>query len=501
MKNKSTLFLLLDKLNPIAKGCKLRFIYFVACFSLYIISLPLLVLTSFKRKHRVSIPRRFFPFVFPLLRMFGKKTYSGFCKDFSPQVWLHACSYGEVKSLQFIMSNLLDTNQAQSKDSAQSKQKGSKDSTQSLPSLSNSLHLPSLPHSQNSTHYTRQTNSPHKDLQILLTTITHTGYTLAKETYASYPNVRVEFLPFEIFLPFYAKRFFIDSSKTSCLKLLCVFEAELWLGLFSLAKNLNSHTMLLNARISSRSYPRYKRFSFFYRHIFALVDSVFAQSDEDKARLESLGAKNIQAIGNLKAYNPPTITKNYDKPKGTLFLAASTHSSEEELIIDAFLSAFGKECFSRESFSKKSDIFLAIIPRHPERFGEVAKLIESKNLAFSCLSQGYEKAFCEKILLVDTLGELNNFYAIADISILGGSFAKEGGHNPLEPAHFQNVLISGEHIFNQKALFAMVQNAYIIKQDELESSLKNYKNLAKSYIDSTHSSLPKLLESIDKYLA
>lgn len=471
----------------------MRFIYFVACFSLYIISLPLLVLTSFKRKHRVSIPRRFFPFVFPLLRVFDKKTYSGFCKDFSPQVWLHACSYGEVKSLQFIMSHLLDTNQTQSKDFAQSKQKDSKDCAQPLPSPSNSLHLP---HSQNSPHSPHSTNSPHKNLQILLTTITHTGYTLAKETYASYPNVRVEFLPFEIFLPFYAKRFVIDSSKISCLKLLCVFEAELWLGLFSLAKCLNSHTMLLNARISSRSYPRYKRFSFFYRHIFALVDSVFAQSDEDKAKLESLGAKNIQAIGNLKAYNPPTITKNYGKPKGTLFLAASTHSGEEELIINAFLSAFGKECFS-----KKSDIFLAIIPRHPERFDEVAKLIESKNLAFSCLSQGYEKAFCEKILLIDTLGELNNFYAIADISILGGSFAKEGGHNPLEPAHFQNVLISGEHIFNQKALFAMVQNAYIIKQDELESSLKNYKNLTKSYIDSTHSNLPKLLEAIDKYLA
>ncbi|ETD22915.1 hypothetical protein HMPREF2086_01716 [Helicobacter macacae MIT 99-5501] len=408
-------------------------------------------------------------------------------------MWLHACSYGEVKSLQFIMSHLLDTNQAQSKDFAQSKQKDSKDCAQPLPSLSNSMHLP---HSQNSPHPPSPTISPHKNLQILLTTITHTGYTLAKETYAGYPNVRVEFLPFEIFLPFYAKRFFIDSSKISCLKLLCVFEAELWLGLFSLAKCLNSHTMLLNARISSRSYPRYKRFSFFYRHIFALVDSVFAQSDEDKSRLESLGAKNIQAIGNLKAYNPPTITKNYDKPKGTLFLAASTHNGEEELIIDAFLSAFGKE-----RFGKKGDIFLAIIPRHPERFGEVAKLIESKNLAFSCLSQGCEKAFCERILLIDTLGELNNFYAIADISILGGSFAKEGGHNPLEPAHFQNVLISGEHIFNQKALFAMVQNAYIIKQDELESTLKNYKNLAKSYIDSTHSNLPQLLESIDKHLA
>lgn len=421
--------------------------------------------------------------MFPLLRVFGQKTYSGFCDDVSPQVWLHACSYGEVKSLQCIMSYLLDTD----KSFMQGKQKDSKDSAKPLASLSN------LSVSPNSPHFS---HPPHKDLQILLTTITHTGYTLAKDTYASYPNVRVEFLPFEIFLPFYARRFFIDSSKTSCLKLLCVFEAELWLGLFSLAKRLNSHTMLLNARISSRSYPRYKRFSFFYRHIFALVDNVFAQSDEDKSRLESLWAKNIQAIGNLKAYNPPTITKNYSKPKGTLFLAASTHSGEEELIIDAFLSAFGKE-----SFDKNSDIFLAIIPRHPERFGEVAKLLESKNLAFSYLSQSYEKAFCEHILLIDTLGELNNFYAIADISILGGSFAKEGGHNPLEPAYFHNVLISGEHIFNQKALFAMVQNAYIIKQNELESVLKNYKNLAKSDIDSTHSNLPQLLESIDKYLA
>lgn len=408
-----------------------------------------------------------------------------------------------------------------------------------------------------------------KNLQILLTTITHTGYTLAKQTYADSKNVRVEFLPFEIFLPFYVKCFFGNKSHSkndikssdcasknvSSLKLLCVFEAELWLNLFALAKTLKSQTMLINARISSRSLPRYRKFAFFYRHIFALIDSIFAQSDEDKSRLESLGGKNIHTIGNLKTHNPPQITHNYAKPNGVLFLAASTHGGEEEIILQAFINAFGnnfndkdfmnrdfvdkdfankdfddKESTngdfenkdfeakkrlqnpldstldstpdSRANLAKSSDKFLAIIPRHPERFGEVARLLESKNLHFTRLSDGYEKAFKggAKILLVDMLGELNNLYQIADISILGGAFSKNGGHNPLEPAYFENVLISGEHIFNQKALFAQVKNAYIITQDTLESTIKNYQSLQKSHIDSTNISLSILLKSINNAL-
>lgn len=455
------------------------FFYFFACIILYIICLPLLVLTSFKPKHRLSIPHRFFPFAYCLLRRFGNNAHKGFCHNFTPQVWLHACSYGEVKSLQPIVDVLLG------------KQNPNDD-----------LQIKILPN-----------QNPHnKPLQILLTTITHTGYTLAKETYRDYENVRVEFLPFEIFLPFYAKYFYPKDSanaKHSSLKLLCVFEAELWLNLFVLAKNLNAHTMLLNARISSRSYPRYKKFGFFYRHIFALIDEIFAQSDEDKTRLESLGAKHIQVIGNLKSYTLPAITHNYDKPNGVLFLAASTHEGEEELIIKAFMQAFDNSLADISNAKNSIDFvdasevkFLAIAPRHPERFSQVASLLESKNLNFTRLTQGYENAFRNnsKILLIDKLGELNNFYAIAQVSILGGSFVKVGGHNPLEPAHFKNVLISGEHIFNQKALFATVQNAYIIPQDKLESTLKNYQNLQQSTIKHSYSSLSKVLESFTLHL-
>ncbi|MGX3044720.1 3-deoxy-D-manno-octulosonic acid transferase [Helicobacter sp. T3_23-1056] len=505
----------------------MRYFYLFACLILYVISLPLLILTSFKRKHRLSIPRRFFPFVFPILRFFGLSSAQRFCQNFTPQVWLHACSYGEVKSLESIMAFLLGKNPNELAQKNAKRDFTNNDSTTS-----------------------KNPKLRPKNLQILLTTITHTGYTLAKQTYADSENVRVEFLPFEIFLPFYAKCFFGNKSHSkndtkssdctskniSSLRLLCVFEAELWLNLFALAKTLKSQTMLINARISSRSLPRYRKFAFFYRHIFALIDSVFAQSDEDKSRLESLGGKNIHTIGNLKTHNPPQITHNYAKPNGVLFLAASTHSGEEEIILQAFLNAFGnnfndkdfgnkesknvdfeKKDFgakkrlqtpldstldSKKNLAKSSDKFLAIIPRHPERFGEVARLLESKNLHFTRLSDGYEKAFRgeAKILLVDMLGELNNLYKIADISILGGAFSKNGGHNPLEPAYFENVLISGEHIFNQKALFAQVKNAYIIAQDTLESTIKDYQSLQKSHIDSSNISLSILLKSINNAL-
>jgi len=291
--------------------------------------------------------------------------------------------------------------------------------------------------------------------EINLSVITNTGYEEAKK----YKNADVRFLPFEIFLPFWYK---------PC-KSLVVVEAELWLMLFYMAKRKCKKTILINARISDRSYPKYKKFKFFYAYLFRYIDIIFAQTDIDKERLLSLGAKNVIVAGNIKSAVEFKITKHYQKPNKTLIIAASTHQGEEEIILDAFVS------------QKDANASLMIVPRHPERFDEVyekiKKVADEYNLSYCRIDEGLDK----DIVLVDKMGELLNLYAIADKVILGGSFVDNvGGHNPLEVAYFNKPLISGKFIFNQNALFDMVENAYIIHNDELKEILS--KKLKPSFI-------------------
>ena len=284
--------------------------------------------------------------------------------------------------------------------------------------------------------------------------VTKTGFDEAKKITS---NTR--FLPFEIFLPFWLKP----------AKITVVFEAELWLGLVFWAKFKGSRVILINARISDRSYKSYLKFSFFYRYLFKFIDKIYAQSDLDKERLERLGAKNIVVSGNIKSAFLPSPSKIYDKPKERVIVLASTHAGEEELILrELNLSANDK---------------LILVPRHPERFGEagdiLTKFAVKSGLSFAKFSE--TKNFDAQCVLVDAMGELVNIYKFSDVVVLGGSFIPNvGGHNPIEAAQFENAVISGEFIFNQKALYSAVDGIKFAKADEISSLLKQ--NLPKAKI-------------------
>jgi len=285
---------------------------------------------------------------------------------------------------------------------------------------------------------------------IVLSVITNTGYEEGKKLVRE-----VRYLPFEIFLPFW----------TSKQKALFVMEAELWYMLFLSAKANSAKTYLINARINDKSYKSYKRFSFLYKHIFANIDKIFAQSEVDKQRLEELGGKNIEVIGNIKLVNLPKVTKAYDKPAGILITAGSTHNGEEKLVLDSWNRTQGK---------------LVVVPRHPERFDEVYYMIESKYKGSQTTFHRWSDKpnFESDIVLIDMMGELNNIYAISDVVVLGGGFIKTaGGHNPIEPAFFGCKLISGKVIFNQKSLFDSVENAYLVDNDKLKLYLDKIQEL------------------------
>lgn len=294
-----------------------------------------------------------------------------------------------------------------------------------------------------------------------ITTITHTGYVEAKKY-----DANVRYLPYEIFLPLWVQKH----------KLVVVLEAELWYMLFWSAKKKGAKTILLSARISDKSHKKYMKLSWFYKKVFAQIDLVLAQSEIDAYRLKALGARSVEVVGNIKLGAKITKNKEYEKPKGEIIVAGSTHKGEENAILQAF-----------EVHKKKhKDAKLIIVPRHPERFHSVYELMqnyaEKNSWSVSLFSQN--ENFTSDLILIDKMGELNNIYAISDIAILGGAFEKNiGGHNPLEPAYFGCKIITGKHFFDQKELFKYVAHVQYVEKKEIAEALEKAKVLPPSTVD------------------
>ena len=281
-----------------------------------------------------------------------------------------------------------------------------------------------------------------------ISVITQTGYEAAK----AYKGAQVRYLPYEPWLWWWLQP----------VKALVVMEAELWYLLFFLAKKQGAATFLINARISDKSYPKYRRFAWFYKRVFANIDHVYAQSEEDKKRLKALGAKNVEVSGNIKLLVRPVVTKHYTKTR-PLIVAASTHDPEEEIIAtDWVMRQMGKST-------------LVVVPRHPERFEEVDELLrhiaKREGLRYHRLSQKEE--LDADIVLVDRMGELVNLYAVADLVILGGSFVKGiGGHNPIEAAYFGVPIISGPYYHNQEQTYGYVEGIEVVEANDLQEALQ-----------------------------
>ena len=311
-----------------------------------------------------------------------------------------------------------------------------------------------------------------------LTTTTQTGY----EAIVAKQSQESRYLPFEPLLFSWLKP----------QKVLLVMEAEFWYLLFALAKKRGAKTLLINARMSDRSFPKYKRIAWLYKQIFKQIDEVYAQSELDKERLEMLGAKNVQVIGNIKLSNIPKATKALRKPKALFICGASTHPTEEKLILDAFV----------ELKKEEPTVRLIVVPRHPERFEEVSKLVENyaKEYHYSWHNYSESEALNSDIVVADVLGELVNIYAISDLVILGGAFTENvGGHNAAEAAQFGCKIISGEHYFNQRDIFSVIEGIAIVTADNLARRMQQHAQLIPTRITQTTDINP-ILESIKREL-
>lgn len=239
---------------------------------------------------------------------------------------------------------------------------------------------------------------------------------------------------------------FLDRAKPAQV---VIMETELWPNLFRAIGRRGISLTIANGRISPRSLRGYSRVSGFTRDTLAHVTLVAAQSEADGERFVKLGAPRVEAIGNLKFdIEPPAdqiesgagLRARFGQGHAT-WVAASTHDGEETAALDAH----------REILKTIPDAILLLVPRHPQRFDEVSKLISKSGLDYlrrSGLPETRAAMVSVQVLLGDSLGEMWMYLAAADVAFIGGSLVPVGGHNVLEPAAIGLPVLFGPHMHN-----------------------------------------------------
>lgn len=270
--------------------------------------------------------------------------------------------------------------------------------------------------------------------QILLTHGTPTGREAGEAVFGN--KVERVYLPYDV--PFAVRRFLTHFKPSIAL----IMETELWFNLIATCKQRNIPMLLLNARLSEKSANGYAKLGKLVYEGLQSLSAVAAQTEADATRLQMLGARNVMVTGNLKFdVKPPedSLEKGLQlrtllNTKRIVFLAASTREGEEALILEAV---------------KDLDILTIIVPRHPQRFDEVAALIEKHGLNYARRSNLKSQLRQDtSIVLGDSMGELFTYYAACDFTFVGGSLLKFGGQNLIEAASMGKPILIGPHTFN-----------------------------------------------------
>ena len=244
---------------------------------------------------------------------------------------------------------------------------------------------------------------------------------------------------------------------------LVILETEIWPLLYCEAKRAGCSLLVVNGRISERAFPRYRRWKFFFEDALQRPDAILAQSDEDAARYLELGASPdaVRVIGNLKydaepsrSEPPPVVTELIAKIKPeAIWIAASTMPGADSDDIDeddAVLAAF------QQLAATHPGLLLILVPRKPEQFDQAEMKLSTAGLRYVRRSGDTVPADLALpcVLLLDSIGELASLFPLADVVFMGGTLARRGGHNVLEPAACRKAIVSGPHLENFAAIAA-----------------------------------------------
>lgn len=289
------------------------------------------------------------------------------------------------------------------------------------------------------------------DHTIVVSTTTLTGQNLAREIFKN-EAARVFYFPFDWR---WTVRRTLNAIRPSAV---LIMETEIWPRFFRECQTQGIPLAIVNGRLSSQSFRRYMWIKVFLKRVLRALTRAVMQTETDAERIIGLGLdqSRVAVSGNMKfdAGTPSSsnslvaeLRDRYNINDATqLLIAASTHAPEEDVVLESLVRA------------QRPNLRLLIAPRHPERFGEVASLLDRSGLQWSRRSSPPKASdqSCDAILL-DSIGELSNIYSLATIVFVGGSISKTGGHNILEPAAAGAAIITGPHMHN----FAAITRAFV----------------------------------------
>ena len=286
--------------------------------------------------------------------------------------------------------------------------------------------------------------------RILVSTTTDSGQSLARKRFG---EENVFYFPMDFA---FAIRPYLRALQP---EIVILAETEFWPNFLRLAHASGARIAVVNARISDRSWPNYRRFRWALRKMLVHVELFLAQTQEDSARLQSIGAdpQGVHVTGNLKfdmslPSSPPIVESLRQslaaEHAGPVLVCGSTVEGEEPLLLKAFENL-------RVAHPRA---VMILAPRHPERFDEVAILVRQLGIPSFRRSQWQGEPLAGGVLLVDSIGELAAVYALADVAFVGGSLVPRGGHNIIEPAQHGVAIVTGNHTENFRDIVALFQS-------------------------------------------
>ncbi len=295
------------------------------------------------------------------------------------------------------------------------------------------LHCVSVGETRAAEPLIKSLQAQYPDHQILLSHTTPTGRETSEQLFGN--SIQRVYLPYD--LPFAVQRFLKHFQP----KIGLLMETELWFNLIAACKKSDIPLLLLNARLSEKSATGYGKLGKLVAEGLQSLHAIAAQTAADAVRLQMLGAVNVQVSGNIKFdVRPPADAAQQGLKLRALlgeqlvFLAASTREGEEALILEVV---------------KDLNLLTVIVPRHPQRFDEVAQLIEAAGLNYVRRSQ-LARPIDENVQIVlgDSMGELFSYYAACDFTFVGGSLLKFGGQNLIEAASMGKPILIGKYTYN-----------------------------------------------------
>jgi len=283
--------------------------------------------------------------------------------------------------------------------------------------------------------------------EIVLTVTTSSGHKTARDK-------AVGMYDYLIYFPIDVPRFTLSAMQRVRPKVVAVMETELWFNFLWAAETFDAKRLLINGRISDRSYPRARRLRFFYRALLKMVDRCLMQTDADRERILALGAAQAETLGNCK-FDQAASAVGADPTYWRTELGLA-EADRTVVLGSARREEFEMIAASIAVLAERYRVVVA--PRHLETTDELAALLEATNTRTERRSQG-GKSKPGGVLLLDTYGELDQVYSVAEVAVVGGGFANLGGQNIIQPLAYGIPVVCGPHMQNFRDVFDMAKAA------------------------------------------